>query len=644
MCGITGIVNLGAGPAIAHDIIAAMTRTLSHRGPDEEGIHVDEHFAMGHRRLRIIDLETGKQPMSTPDRSIWVTYNGEIYNYRELRRSLEWSGTRFRTRSDTEVLLAAYVAGGIACVHRFNGMFAFALADCRTRQFYLVRDRLGIKPLYYTFHENLLIFGSEIKAILAYPEIDRHAEPSAVGSYLSFRYALDPQTLYKGIYSLPPGHHLTVTDSRISIAPYWELPMPEPGKDRGEAFYLDQFAEHFHRAVSYRRISDVPVGAFLSGGLDSTAIVARMTESAVGKVDTYSVGFSPADTNEFEFARLAADCFNTCHHEIVLDDRDYFDLLPRVMAYKDAPLSVPNEVAIYQLAAEMKKKITVVLSGEGADELLAGYGRIMSSTWDYRRLKKMACDPTFFSDAERASFLEAIREKYGPHRPQSPKDHFLASYDYFKPENKAFLLRPEYAAAMGEGDPADEQMARCFDQVKSFDLRSQFLWVLQNLHLPGLLLRLDNATMACGVEARVPFVDHELVEFMMSVPVYYKLRWRSDKHRRLAHVLNSDQISEVHDITKYLLRRAFATTIPEPILKRRKVGFPVPLEHWFGNSFNGLAREILLDPVTHSRGIWRRDALEAWLAGGAGPGGGNWGLQTWMMVNLELWFRNCVDV
>lgn len=594
---------------------------------------------LGLARLKIVDLtDAGHQPMFSADRSLVIAFNGEIYNFREIRAELETGGVRFRSSSDTEVVLEAYRRWGLACFDRFVGMWGLALWDARNGQLILSRDRLGIKPLFYARDGGVLAFASEPKAVLSALNLDRKLDQTALSDYLSYRHPLGERTFYRDVKSLEPGCHIVVEGANLSVRRYWELPIIAEKRDPGEDAALAGFSELFESSVRYRMVADVPVGSFLSGGLDSSAVAATMARLADGQIKTFTIGYPGHEGyNEFGYAAQVAEAYGTDHQEVTLNGRDVIDLVPSLVRYKDAPLAATHEVALHVLSRELRKQVTVVLSGEGADELLGGYGRIFRSAFDVQRIAGgleancAAGDP----------LVENLRLKYGDRLVADPLEHFLVQYTYTPLERKRLLLTGAAKEAIGPDLLNRTFFEASFSRLGALDLHERYMWIFQTSHLLGLLSRLDSATMATSVEGRVPFVDHRLVEYVNALPLHYKLRWRSSEDEAAAQILNSDQISESHDIPKYLLKRAFsAGQLPTEVVDRRKMGFPVPLGHWLREELGEYCRDLLLDSGARTRDVFDPKVLRKWIErkDDADP---EMAVSLWMLMNVEAWMREC---
>ncbi|MCH7811214.1 MAG: asparagine synthase (glutamine-hydrolyzing) [Chloroflexi bacterium] len=633
MCGIAGIVSLTGAP-LPDGAVQRMTATLEHRGPDDYGYWQDQRCAFGHRRLTIIDLSAnGRQPLANSDETTWITYNGEVYNFRELRGELARRGHTFSSKTDTEVVAHLYDEDGIKFLQRLDGMFAFGLWDSTRRRLLLARDRLGIKPLYYARAGGLLLFASEVKAILASGLVETAPNIDAIASYLAYRHPLSPATMFAGIESLPAGHNLIAEDGNVRTEQYWDLHVPHEREDLGEDYYIEQTRDLLRQAVRKRLMSDVPLGAYLSGGLDSSIVVSLMAQELGDRLKTYAVGFDGEDGDELPYARLVAERYGTDHTEVRLNAERYLELLPELIRKRDAPLAVPNEVPLYEMSRVLKQEITVVLSGEGADEVFAGYGDYCRIPFDLRKARTLARLPAPL----RSLLSGGMARKYGGRMEfESEIDHFLAGYKWFDRDEGLSLLTPDAAQEVRSGGrPAFEAVFRNTEGLPYYD---RVLYALEKIHLQNLLARVDSMTMATSVEGRVPFVDHALVEAVTRMPLHYKLRWRSPLHHARALLSYSDTFPERDDTTKYILRAAFADVLPGEIVQRRKVGFKVPLERWFRGDLMSYARELLLSTEARSRGIVDTEAVARWLDRGE-ANGGEFGQKVWMLVNLELWFR-----
>lgn len=599
MCGINGIFSQAAVDRLS-ERIQAMNAVLLHRGPDMGAIKLlSNHIALGHRRLAIIDVaEQANQPMVSQNKRYWIVFNGEIYNFKEIKS--HFSGYAFRTHGDTEVILAAIELHGIDWfLSRANGMFAIGLVDLWEKKLYLIRDRCGIKPLYYSIINNQLIFSSEIKGILASGLVNAHLNHAAIDDYLAYRYVREPYTFFIGIYQVPAAHYLVFDDAlTMHTVGYWQLPEEfNNAQEYHESSILEAFQEKLDRAVNLRLISDVPVGSYLSGGVDSSLISAMAAKNMQQSLNTYSIGFP--ELNEFEYAREVATQYHTNHHEILLDNKIYLNLdqWRQLIAFKDAPLSVPNEIALAFLSKELKKNITVVLSGEGADELMGGYGRIYRLGFEY------------VNKHTTINFYEYFCRKYEyVHR--DLRNDFLNDLPNYRQYFDS-LMQNQYITLT-----PDELVFRFFHQY----------------HIKSLLQRLDTATMCYSVEARVPFLDYELIEFAyQQIPYDLKLKWHSAAHMAQAKNLTVEEISEQFDTPKYLLKKLAERYLPYNIVYRKKTGFPIPLSQWY-HDLGGLAKEILphADWLRHNKYLQLMDALSS---------NQNSGQLLWMFINLELFIQ-----
>jgi len=643
MCGILGQVDYLSTSAWNESKFTKALSLQKHRGPDDSGVVVGEDFIFGHRRLSIIDLDShAKQPMTSSDGEVILVFNGEIYNYQELRKDLVKKGYSFSTKSDTEVLLYSYYEYGIECIQNFIGMFAFAIFDNRTQKTFIVRDRLGVKPLYYCKIKDTITFSSEIKSILELADLDVALNIKAVSSYLSFRYPILDDTFFESIYSLPPAHYIELTQDSFLIKEYWSLVdrFKEQKEDKGEEFYLNKLQYLLESSVKYRMISDVPFGAFLSGGVDSSIVTSIMANESKDPVNTFTIGFDEPEFNEFSYADIIAKKYNTNHHKIVINSADYFNNLNQLIKYKDAPLSVPNEVPLYIMSKELKKYITVVLSGEGADEIFAGYGRIFRSPHDLYRIQNI--DSLDLSSEEKDKLCINFIKKYIVDSFESDVDHFHNIYSYTSLLDKKALLNSSIPLDDIENDFLDK-FIYLFNEIKNETYYNKMMYVFEKIHLVGLLQRLDTSTMAASIEARVPFVDHRLVEFAFSIPFKYKIKWCKDGGKYKSRVLMSNEISERYDIPKYILKKAYENELPKDILYRKKAGFPVPLHDWLGGKFRKYAKKILLSKAAKNRKIYNIDNIKKILDSDELHADHGFAMKIWMLVNLELFSREYFD-
>ena len=635
MCGILGQINFKK-LSIDKDKFNESLNLQEHRGPDDSDVYIDEKFIFGHRRLSIIDLDShAKQPMISDCGNYVLVFNGEIYNYQEIREELENKNYKFHTSSDTEVLLNSFIEHGINCIQQFIGMFAFAIYDKNKNETYIVRDRLGVKPLYFYHDDKKIIFSSEIKSILNLSDMKRELNINAVSSYMSFRYPILNDTFFNGVSSLAPAHYLKIQGNKINTVEYWNVSskFKEQQNDKGEEYYLTKIRELLESSVKYRMIADVPFGSFLSGGVDSSVVTALMAKNSSEPIKTFTIGFEEEGYNEFEYAKIIADKYRTNHREIVLSGKDYISTMEKLIEFKDAPLSVPNEVPLYLMSKELKKYITVVLSGEGADEIFGGYGRIFKSPYDLERIQNI--DNLDYTKEEKEELIKNFVKKYLVDSFSSEIEHFFNIYSYTSLDNKKDLLNSNIDFEHIE-DLFIEKFMSYFDELEHESYYNKLMYAFEKVHIVGLLHRVDTTTMAASVEARVPFVDHRLVEFAFTIPLKYKLKWNSEQDEEKSKTLMSDKISEVYDTPKYILKKAYEDMIPNEVLYRKKMGFPVPLSNWFGGHFNDYAKKVLLSKEAKERGIYNIGNIEKWLNSDKLSQDHGFAMKIWMLINLEI--------
>ncbi|MFP4322243.1 MAG: asparagine synthase (glutamine-hydrolyzing) [Anaerolineales bacterium] len=626
MCGITGIFHLNKAPADP-EALAAMTNSLRHRGPDGDGLQVHEAVGFGHRRLSIIDLSAnGAQPMCTDDGALWLTFNGEIYNHADLRADLIHKGYRFRSQTDTEALLLGYQEYGLDVVYRLNGMFAFGIWDAHQERLWLVRDRLGIKPLFYAQFGQTLLFGSEIKAILAHPAAQREIDTNALDLYLSLNYTPAPHTMLKGIRQLEPGQWLTAhqNDTAPRLYDYWDVDYSET-TSLGEAEALRRLDDILQGAVQRRLMSDVPLGAFLSGGLDSSAVVAHMTR-ATAQVKTFSIGFSESSFDESPHARLVAEHLGTQHHEQIITP-DLADVLPSIVWHAEDPLADSSCVPVYYLSRMTREQVTVALAGDGADEILAGYPTYQATAWA-RRLSWLPHGP---SQALLNGLLRVWPLSDGKVSHREKFARFAAGIglpwryahavwrQIHTPAQKRAITAPGLLDATGGLFAAyDRQYARSTAHHMLDDL----LYVDTRFYLPNdMIVKVDRMSMAHGLEARVPFLDHTLVEFAASLPPGFKLR---------------------NGTGKYLLRQSMLGHLPASTLKRPKAGFNIPVSAWLRGELAPLLGDTLTPTRLRQTGLWQVEAIQK-MVNDHHTRRADYGHQLWGILVFMLWWQQFME-
>ncbi|WP_044557179.1 asparagine synthase (glutamine-hydrolyzing) [Halobacteriovorax marinus] len=637
MCGILGVFSpkfekFEYEKAVFEKALASM----SHRGPDGSGIEYFKSAIMGHSRLKILDLSSASsQPMLSFDKRFCLVFNGEIYNYIELRDELcRKYSVKFRSTGDTEVLLLGLIHEGVRFLDKCNGMFAFSFYDIVKEEMIIARDRFGIKPLYYSQEGDILKFSSEVPPLLEILKKRKSVNMSAVSSYLSFRYPICNDTFFEGVSSLAPGHFMLINKKEIKIKKYYEFESCYflQDEDRGEDFYLNEVLRLLSDAVSLRMRSDVPYGAFLSGGVDSSLIVALMSKllrENKGRINTYTIGFPEEGYNEHREANLTASKYQTNHHALHMGDEEYFSITKELIKKKGSPLSVPNEIPLFMMSKELKKEITVVLSGEGADEIFMGYGRIFRSPLDFNRYNSEG------NDGLKQSLLMKFRKEDF----ETKAKFFYENYCYIKAREKKKIFNLDNV----DVELIEEELFSQFEPFfrdNGLSFENQISYTFSQKHLQGLLMRVDSSTMQASVEARVPFVDHRLVEFVAQIPLKYKLRWISDESELKAQNRPSWDISEKLDRPKHILKELGKGLVVDEVLNRVKQGFPVPLHKWLGGDMNGFARDILLSECSERMGVWDMSYLKKNLDKSSIESNHSEGLKIWMMLNFNIFYES----
>jgi asparagine synthase (glutamine-hydrolysing) len=601
-----------------------MMRRLEHRGPDEQGHYIQEQIGLGFRRLSIVDRATGQQPITDEAGHIWLVCNGEIWNHRSLRTELIARGHTFRSRSDSEVALHIYEEYGIAGLTRLHGMFALAIWDSRSRRLWLARDRVGKKPLYYTRVNGDLLFASEIKALFCDPRVRRQVDLQALADFLSIRYVPGPATLFADIYKVPPGYWLLYEEGRVREESYWNFAFEplEAYPSCSVSTYIVGIREHIHRAVEERVVSDVPVGALLSGGIDSSIIVGLMSKISEQPVRTFAVGFDVPGFNELPYARLVAEYFGTKHHELMVNGDELTRNWPILTWHRDEPVSEPSDLGVYLISRLARQHVKVALSGEGGDELFAGYPKYA--------FDRLACYYHLLPSVLRHRLVTPLLECLPYHArklktaaralAEQPPQRWMHWFGIFHGSLKERLLTPGVQAQV------DMDAARLFqhwlDQYPQRDSLSQMLYLDTKIWLPdNLLMKSDKLMMAASLEGRLPLLDEHLIAYAASIPSHLKVHgWQ----------------------TKYILKRAYADFLPGAILKRKKMGFNVPTGAWFRGSQQSFITDLLLSERTQDRGLFERKCVENLLHEHM-AGRQNYQAQLFTLASLELWFRVFID-
>jgi asparagine synthase (glutamine-hydrolysing) len=565
MCGIAGFASV-TPVASAESILQRMTTAVRHRGPDDSGYYNDSWAHLGHRRLSIIDVAGGHQPMSNEDDSVRITYNGEVYNHTDLRGDLERAGHRYKTRCDTETILHAYEEYGPACVTRLRGMFAFAIWNRDTRTLFCARDRLGIKPLYYYWDGRVFAFASEIKAILEYPGVSAAVEDDLIPEYLGFGYVSGERTLFRNIRKLMPGHHLTLDlradEPQLRIEQYWDVPEPSAQEPRDEREWIAETRRRLEESVKLRLMSDVPLGMFLSGGIDSSAVAAMIRRMTDGPVQTFSVGYSESKYSELGYASQVAKAIGTDHHEIQVSMDDFFNTLPSLIWHEDEPITWPSSVSLYFVSKLAAEHVKVVLTGEGSDEIFGGYQRYHWNLWNQAWGDRYRAVPAGIRHAVRSQIgnspllRASLRRKLG-HTFLGREDSVESLYlDNFY---CAFSHSELRSLSTIPPDAMYSSYLAYRNGRKSNSALDRMLYADQKTYLVELLMKQDQMSMACSIESRVPFLDHHLVEYSVNIPDNLKIRGKEQK---------------------YILKKAVEDLLPHDIVYRKKMGFPTPMRQW----------------------------------------------------------------
>jgi asparagine synthase (glutamine-hydrolysing) len=625
MCGIAGFVGSSVTPARveAGGVLARMCEVIAHRGPDDQGTLVLDGAALGMRRLSIIDLAGGNQPLSGCDPAVQIVFNGEVYNFHELQRELETRGHVFKTRSDTEAVVHAFEEWGAACVEHLRGMFAFAVWDGRARELFVARDRVGKKPLYYTVTEGGdFVFGSELKSLLEHPGVRPEASDEAVDAYLTFGYVPDPLSIFRGVWKLPPGHRLTFARGRVSVESYWDFPVEVDPEPRRAEDYLEELRALLDEAVRVRLVADVPLGAFLSGGVDSSAVVGLMARNTSRPVKTFSIGFREDSYDELRYARLAARHFGTEHQEFVVTP-DICGVVDELAWHFDEPFADSSAIPTYVVSKMAREHVKVVLSGDGGDELFAGYTRYVIE----RRRGGFARLPRLL----RAGVMQPLGRSL-PHGAWGrnfihnvaldPLERYLEEISVFTRLNRPALYSQEFRRRLGDEGKAAELFRGHAARAAGTGPLGSLLYLDSKTYLPGdILTKVDRMSMAASLEARVPLLDHKLIEFVARIPPSLKMRGFETKH---------------------IFKQAVRGLVPDEILDRPKQGFGVPIQRWINDELRERVRGTLAEPRTLQRGYFEPSYVRR-LVDEHARGRRDHSTALWALFMFELWHRTFLD-
>jgi asparagine synthase (glutamine-hydrolysing) len=617
MCGIAGIFSFGDAP-VEETELRRMCAAIVHRGPDDDGFYFGARVGLGMRRLSIIDLATGHQPVRNEDGSVWVVFNGEIYNFRDLRLDLQRRGHAFYTSTDTEVIAHLYEEYGEHCVEPMRGMFTFAIWDARRETLLLGRDRLGVKPLYYAETGGRLVFASELKSILELPDIERRLSARALSALLTSQCTPSDQSIVEDVKKLEPGHVLIAAPHRKPVVRhYWDVRF-EPETGRSEAYFVEKLRELLTESVRLRLVSDVPLGAFLSGGIDSSSVVATMAKLVASPVKTFSIGFKENRYNELDHARAVSKQFGTEHHELILEP-DALSVLDSIIWHLDEPLGDASCIPTYMVSKLASQHVKVALSGDGGDEIFAGYSHYIDEAGE-RRIHVPTPLRKVLRGAAKLMPIGMTGRNYVYHYSLDGTERYLDWLTLFPEDDKKSLFQPEILEMIGAFVPLEWEREALRRAGNDWLSGAQYLDIHRYLPL-DILVKVDRMSMAHSIEAREPLLDHKLVEFAATIPAELRLRGGT---------------------TKYIFKQAMRGILPDAIIDRPKQGFGVPLEHWFRGRLSSFVRDLLLSRRSRERGIFNPAHIEKLLR--IHESGRRRDTELWLLISIELWCRTFLDV
>ena len=626
MCGITGFISKEKNAPIGKReiLLDRMCASIIHRGPDEQGMLVKDRAALGMRRLSIIDIKSGQQPIYTEDGNLAIVFNGEIYNFKEIKKELESLGHRFKTNSDTETILLAYQEFGADCLEKLRGMFAFAIWNFREETLFIARDRVGKKPLFYSLTPaGNFVFGSELKTLLTHGEIEKEIDFAALDAYLTFGYVPEEFCIFKSVEKLAPGHFLIFKNGAVQTEKYWDFDYLKPTNIKTEAEYVEVLREKIKDAVAVRLISEVPLGAFLSGGVDSSTIVAMMSQISDAPVKTFSIGFNEDSFSELKYAKKIAEHFGTEHHEFIVTP-DLIDIADELIEHFDEPFADSSSLPTFMVSKMARKFVTVVLSGDGGDELFAGYTRYV--------IDKKRSGLANLPKALRTGVLRRVSEKlshgargknYLYNISLDPLDRYIDSVSHFNEPQKRSLYSEDFQARLNGGFGAGERIFKQFaESVETGNAIDNLLYLDSKTYLPGdILTKVDRMSMANSLEARVPLLDHKLIEFVMNIPPELKMKGLE---------------------TKYILKKAMEGIVPREILYREKQGFGIPISEWINVQLRERIHSDLSDKRTLERRYFEKSYIQTLLDEHSAKRRDHSSV-LWSLWMLELWHRKYVD-
>jgi len=631
MCGICGKINLDENKAIDRDLVRRMCDAIVHRGPDDDGYYYHRNVGMGMRRLSIIDLNTGKQPIYNEDGTIAIVFNGEIYNFQELRQNLISRGHHFKTNSDTESIVHLYEEKGETCVEDLRGMFGFAIYDTRKKKLFIARDRFGIKPMYYTLNSNSFIFGSELKSLLKDSDVNREFDYYSLNCYFSFMNTIAPDSIFRDVKKLMPGQTLTFERGEIKLNTYWNFNLKKAETSRNERDIEEELVERLKEAVRIRLISDVPLGAFLSGGIDSSAVVALMSEVTNHPVKTFSIGFNDKNYNELEYARIVAQKYETDHHEYIVEP-DATRLIDDIVWFLDEPFADPSSIPTYFVSKIARENVTVVLTGDGGDEMFGGYPHYNAEALlaSIGKIPKFLRDQVIKRGADLFPTLPVARLNYQKQRlirnldriGIPPRARFFSRHQVFTSDAKNELYSAYLLNQLNGSFNIDSRIMDHVQLNENLNSIDQLLYLDTHIYLPNdMLMKVDRMSMANSLEARVPFLDHVFADFVSTIPAYLKVRGKETKH---------------------ILKKAMSRYLPGDILYRKKKGFDMPLDVWFRNGLDEMASDILLSQSSIGRGLFKQDAIEHIISTHRRKEK-DLSFQIWSLIVFEKWCQTFLD-